>query len=200
MRRGHVAESRDIHLFFWLPSFVATVVIVVLPRGGRAGVMGDEMTAVRRLAISLPRLPEEAGERERGHYNYSGDLRRNDLSSLAARRMDGSHVHLPGPLSPSRVFSCLDSHAVAARGNITQPLARVAESFGQLFPSFFRFAMIPGLIMGSAKRGEEGGESDSPGWREEGANSILWTPSGLCMDFSQRSGHLRAAERSASLN
>ena len=36
MRRGHVAESRDIHLFFWLPSFVATVVIVVLPWGGRA--------------------------------------------------------------------------------------------------------------------------------------------------------------------
>ena len=166
-----------------------------------AGVLGDEMTAaVRRLAISLPRLPEEAGERERGHYNYSGDLRRNDLSSLAARRMDGSHVHLPGPLSPSRVFSCLDSHAVAARGNITQPLARVAESFGQLFPSFFRFAMIPGLIMGSAKRGEERGESDSAGRRVEGANSILWTPSGLCMDFSQRSGHLRAAERSASLN
>ena len=44
--------------------------------------------------------------------------------------------------------------------------------------------MIPGLIMGSAKWGEEGGESDVAGWWEEGANSILWTPSGLYMDFS----------------
>ena len=171
MRRGHVAESRDIHLFFWLPSFVATVVIVVLPRDGRADVLGDEMTATVR-ASSCHLAPSVAGrggiEGERGHYNYSGDLRRNDLSSLAARRMDGSHVHLPGPLSPSRVLSCLDSHAVAARRNITQPLAGVAESFGQLFPSFFRFAMIPGLIMGSAKRGEERGESDAAGWREEG--------------------------------
>ena len=163
-----MAESRDIHLFFWLPSFVATVVIVVIPWGGRAraGVLGDEMTATVR-ASSCHLAPSVAGRggREREVITIiratCGVM--TSLLSPRARRMDGSHVHLPGPLSPSRVLSCLDSHAVAARRNITQPLARVTETFRQLFPSFFRFAMIPGLIMGSAKRGEERGESNAAG-------------------------------------
>ena len=64
-----MAESRDIHLFFWLPSFVATVVIVVLLGADeRAGVLGDEMIPP---CVVLPsrslgrRSPEEEGGRER---------------------------------------------------------------------------------------------------------------------------------------
>ena len=86
--RGHVAESSDIHLFFWLPS---------LCRRHSRPPMGR-----RPAAVLLSPPPEEA----KGHYNYSGDLRRNDLSRVgwtpltrSARSFAGDATVRSGPES-----------------------------------------------------------------------------------------------------
>ena len=93
--RGHVAESSDIHLFFWLPS---------LCRHCRA-----PMGRLPPSCFLPPLPPANRGRRRRRRRRKVITIIRATCGVMTSLESDGLHFHLPDPLVRSqatRPFWC----------------------------------------------------------------------------------------------